>query len=718
MPDSLNPLEEKREIHLLDYWRTIWRGRWTILSIFVVVFTLVAIGTFTQKPVYRASVTVEITPQSRKVSPVAEVAETGMAQYGWYAEERYFNTQYEIIKSRDVARRVFDRLDLYNHPLFKKSVDSIGAFSEMIVVAPVKETGIVEISMEGLNPEEVASWVNTISEVYVERNLDQVVEATSRAVKALLSEIAPLKEKLEDTQRTSFEFAEKANLYVPENQQKITNDRLSTLQSELTEAQVKKGEIEGLLKQIDANRQNGGAYENIPQISGDTVVRDLYREKAGLEREYERLLVTYKDKHVRVLEKQKEIEETTQKIASEVDRIINGLRSQYDLLKDREAKLIKATDETRTESLQVNRKASGYEMVRGEATETKRIYDLISARVKEIDLSSSLLSNNLRILDKAPVPKVPVRPRTVLNLAIGMLLGILLGVGAIFFLDYMDNTVRTSDDVEQYLRLNLLAIVPKEADGTHSAFKEAYQTLRTSLLFSRKSRGANTVLITSAGPQEGKSCTTVNVARTLATAGEKVIIVDCDLRRPAIHTRLNLGRDGGVTNYILSSEGDDWRSYIKNTDMPNLYAMTCGPIPPNPADVFGHERFLSLLKELRAEFDWVFIDSPPVVSLADSMILASLADMVAFVIRHNENDKELIRRCVTNVRRINPNVIGAVLNSVDLERSHYKDYYYVGYYYYGESSSSKKGRKRRSSSIAAVTTPDTEDQDRVTRIVG
>src|SRR3989441_174904 len=717
MPDSLNPLEEKREIHLLDYWRTIWRGRWTILSIFVVVFTLVAIGTFTQKPVYRASVTVEITPQSRKVSPVAEVAETGMAQYGWYAEERYFNTQYEIIKSRDVARRVFDRLDLYNHPLFKKSVDSIGEFSEMIVVAPVKETGIVEISMEGLNPEEVASWVNTISEVYVARNLDQVVEATSRAVKALLSEIAPLKVKLADTQRDTFEFAEKANLYVPENQQKITDDRLSTLQSDLTETQVKRGEIEGLLKQIDTVRENHGSYENIPQISGDTVVRGLYQDKAGLEREYERLLVTYKDKHIRVLEKQKEIEETGEKIASEVDRIINGLRSQYDLLKDREAKLIKATDETRSESLQVNRKATSYEMVKGEATETKRIYDLISTRIKEIDLSSSLLSNNLRILDKAPVPKVPVRPRTILNMSLGMLLGLLMGVGTVFFLDYMDNTVRTSEDVEQYLRLNLLAIVPKQSDGTHAAVKEAYQTLRTSLLFSRKSRSANTVLITSAGPQEGKSCTTENLARTLATAGERVIILDCDLRRPAIHQRLNLGRDGGVTNYILSTEGDDWRNYVKSTDPPTLFAMPCGPIPPNPADVFGHERFLGLLKEVRAEFDWVFIDSPPVVSLADSMILASLADMVAFVIRHNENDKELIRRCVMNVRKINPNVIGAVLNNVDLERSHYKDYYYVGYYYYGESSSSRKGRKRRSSPpLAAVTDSDTEDK--VTRIVG
>src|SRR5439155_26200262 len=174
--------------------------------------------------------------------------------------------------------------------------------------------------------------------------------------------------------------------------------------------------------------------------------------------------------------------------------------------------------------------------------------------------------------------------------------------------------------------------------------------------------------------------------------------------------------DGDEINDILSTEADDWRNYVKSTDQPNLFALTCGPIPPNPADVFGHERFVSILKELRSEFDWVFIDSPPVVSLADSMILASLADMVAFVIRHNENDKELIRRCVMNVRKINPNVIGAVLNNVDLDRSHYKDYYYVGYYYYGESTSTKKSRKRRTPPLTAVTEPDAEEK--VTRIVG
>src|SRR5262245_56204237 len=716
MSNNLPTPEEKRDVHLLDYWRTVVRGRWTVLSIFVVVVTLVAIGTFTQKPIYRARATVEITPQARKVAPVADVSELGSGNYGWFAEERYFNTQYEIIKSRDVAQRVFDKLDLYNHPLFKKNSDPVGAFASMVQVVPIKDTGIVEITLEGPSPQEVQIWVNAIADAYVDRNLDLSIEATTRAVKALLSEVAPLREKLQNTQRSSFELAEKDNLYVPENQQKITNDRLSTLQADFTDTQVKRSEIESVLKRIDEIRQSGGSFETIPVISADAVVRDLYREKAGLERDLEKLLVTYREKHVKVLEKQSEIDKTSQKMASEIDRIISGLRTDYALLKDRETKLAAAIDSTRSEALRVNEEATTFELMRSEAVDTRRIYDLISARVKEIDLSASLLNNHLRVLDDAPLPEAHVQPTPVLNMAIGIILGLLLGVGTVFFLDYMDNTVRTSEDVERYLKLNILAIVPRDSDETRRAVREAYQTLRTSLLFSRKSRAANAVLVTSAGPQEGKTCTTVNLGRTLANAGEKVVIIDCDLRRPTVHQWLKVARDHGITNYILSTEGDDWRNYIKATEVPNLHALTSGPIPPNPADVFGQERFKRLLKELREEFDWVFIDSPPAVSLADATILASLCDMVTFVVKHNENDKDLIRRCVSDLRKVNPNVIGGVLNSIDVHRSDFKDYYYVGYYYYGETSASRKSKKSRSS--PALGTEEPGAAEKITRIVG
>jgi succinoglycan biosynthesis transport protein ExoP len=693
---------DRREVHLLDYWRILWRGRWTILSIFVVATTLVAIGTFTQKPVYRAKASVEIQPISRKVAPVAtEMSEMGASGYGWLAEERYFNTQYEIIRSRDVAGRVFDRLDLYNHPSFRNSSDPVGAFSRMVRIEPIKDTGIVEISLEGTNPEEVATWTNTVAEAYVDRNLELGVQAASKAVQSLLQEIQPLRERLLDTQKDTFEFAEKANLYVPENQQKITNEKLSTFQEELTKTEVRKGTLDSLLRQVEVVRRSGGSYESIPEIGSDKAVQDLTHERITLEREYERLLVTFKDKHVKVLEKKSEIDNLNKKIALEAERIISNFRTEFALIQDRQLELAREIDSTRSESLRVNQKATGYDQLRGEATEAKRIYDLISTRMKEIDISASLMTNNLRILDRAPVPKIPVKPRTLLNMAVGMLLALMLGVAAVFFLDYLDNTIRTSEDVEQFLGLNLLAIVPRDSEATRNAVREAYQTLRTSLLFSRKVRTANAALVTSSGPQEGKSQTTVNLARTLASAGERVVVIDCDLRRPTIHQRLNVPRDHGITNYILSP-GDDLSAYLKPTTTPNLFAITCGPIPPNPAEVFGHERFTGLLQELKRRFDWVLIDSPPVVSLADASILASMADLVMFVIKHNGNDKELIRRSVATLRKVSPHLVGAVLNNVDLERSHYRDYYYLGYYYYGESGTTHGTRRRKPAAVKSA----------------
>ncbi|HET8948031.1 MAG TPA: polysaccharide biosynthesis tyrosine autokinase [Candidatus Polarisedimenticolia bacterium] len=694
------PGADRREVHLLDYWRILWRGRWTIAAIFVVVTTLVALGTFTQKPIYRGQASVEIQLNSSKVAPVADVSDVGGTGFGWIAEERYFNTQYEIIRSRAVATRVFDRLDLYNHPMFQKASDPIDAFRSMVHIEPIKDTGIVEISLEGTNPEEVATWTNTVAEAYVDRNLELGVQAASTAVQSLLKEIEPLRTRLADTQKDTFDFAEKANLYVPENQQKITNEKLSTFQEELTRTQVRKGMLESLLRQVDQVRQTGGSFDSIPEISADKTVQELTHERVGLEREYQRLLITYRDKHVKVLEMKTELDKLNQRINAEAERIISNFKTEYALIVDRQHELAREIESTRSESLQINQKATGYDQLRGEATEAKRIYDLISSRMKEITISASLLTNNLRILDRAPVPKVAVKPRTVLNMAAGMLLALLLGLAAVFFLDYLDNTIRTSEDVEQFLGLNLLAIVPRDTEATRNAVREAYQTLRTSLLFSRKARTSNAALVTSAGPQEGKSQTTVQLARTLASAGERVVIVDCDLRRPTIHQRLDVAREHGVTNYILSPD-DDLNAYLKPTSTPNLSAITCGPIPPNPAEVFGHERFAGLLQELKRRFDWVLIDSPPVVSLADASILASMSDLVMFVIKHNGNDKELIRRSIVTLRKVSPHVVGAVLNNVDLDRSHYRDYYYLGYYYYGEAGS-RTGRRRKAAQAKAA----------------
>jgi capsular exopolysaccharide synthesis family protein len=245
--------------------------------------------------------------------------------------------------------------------------------------------------------------------------------------------------------------------------------------------------------------------------------------------------------------------------------------------------------------------------------------------------------------------------------------------------------VKTAEDVEHFLGLHILSVVPKHRKESAASVKEAYQTLRTSILFSSKARSLNTVLVTSAGPGEGKTSTAVSLARHLAAAGDRVVLVDADLRRPTVHSKLGIERAGGLTNYLLSTEGGQaWLRYLKDVpDAPNLKVISCGPIPPNPPELFSTEKFIDLITQFKKNFDWVVIDSPPLASLSDSLVLGSLTDMVCLVIKHNENNRDLIKRSVASLRKVNANVIGAVLNHVDLSRASYKDYYYAGYYYYG-----------------------------------
>lgn len=693
-PSSKAVPVERKEVHLRDYWATIVRWRWTITATFFIVTTLVALFTFLQAPVYRAIAKVEIQPSTRRVAPVADVSEMGNTGYSFFSEDRYYNTQFEVIKSRAVAEKVFDRLNLWSDPQFAKMKDPIEAFRSSVVVEPIELTGIVLISLDGSDRERTAQWVNTLADVYVERNMDIALQTTSRAVAALLQQLEPLRGKLKETQDQTFEIAQKQKIFVPEDQQKIIVGTMTKLQQELTDTQAQLSQKESIIRKIDEVSRSGGSYLSVPEIANDPNVEDLHKQRIALEQEKQKLLATYKKRHAKVVEVEKELERLDQNLADECDRIAGRVKTQYTLLKEHERKTLDQIGEAKSESLDLKQRTTNYELSRGDAADLRKIFDLLNSRIKELSLSANLLNNNIRILDKAQVPLAPIRPRKGLNLLIGILTGLVTGIGLAFFLEYLDNTVKTTEDVEQYLNLHILSIIPKVTDESSYAVRESLQTLRTSLLFSRKNRSRNLVLFTSAGPQEGKSTTLVNLARTMAASGERVAVLDCDLRRPIIHTHLDLDKRQGMTNYILAPEGEGWREYLKNSKVPNLYAMTSGPLPPNPPDIFGSDRFAQLLSEIKTHFDWVFIDSPPVASLTDSILLASMVDMVAFVIRHNQTDKDLARRCLANVRNVNPNVVGAVLNHVDLERSSYRDYYYVGYYYYGEGRGSKdRGKK-------------------------
>jgi capsular exopolysaccharide synthesis family protein len=288
-----------------------------------------------------------------------------------------------------------------------------------------------------------------------------------------------------------------------------------------------------------------------------------------------------------------------------------------------------------------------------------------------------------------------VSPNKRLNLVLGIMMGAFLGIAAAFFLDYLDNTFHLPEDIERDLQLNTLAIVPKfdrEQAGS-PVLKEAYQTLRTALIFLSKNRERKVVLLTSTAPQEGKSSTTARLGKALAAAGDRVLLVDCDLRRPTQHVHLELTRDNGLTDFLAAPQPFmNWRAYLKTAGSENLHVLTCGPIPPNPPELLGGDRFKRFLAEAREAYDWVLIDSPPAATLADAPLLGGLADVVLLVVRHNHTDRDLVRRTLQQLRRVGANVAGVILNNVDLDRAYGKEYAYAGYYYSEGGKDTRRGK--------------------------
>jgi capsular exopolysaccharide synthesis family protein len=271
----------------------------------------------------------------------------------------------------------------------------------------------------------------------------------------------------------------------------------------------------------------------------------------------------------------------------------------------------------------------------------------------------------------------------------GLLGGLLLGATIVLVIDYMDNTVRSPEHVEQFLRLHLLTYVPHTDSAGPASVKEAYHTLRTGLLFANRDKTSKTVLITSAGPGEGKTSTSLNLAQILASSGDRVVLIDCDLRRPSVHKYLGIPKEVGLTEYLAGRGELD--GYLKATAVPTLKVITSGPIPPNPPEMFDTERFQDLLPRLKASFDWVLVDSPPVLSVTDGVILSAVADGVILVVQHARYAREMVRRAVNQLRNVNATLLGCVLNNVRVTRDAYYYSYYYSYDYSGERQR-KRGR--------------------------
>lgn len=687
---------ESRTVHLRDYWKIVRRGRWTVITIFALVVGMTLLKVTFATPIYTATAVIEVKPEARRILPGQEQM-LGAEGGGWIAEEKYFNTQLEVLKSRDVAERTFRRLRLEHHPLFERAPDGVGRFAKMVEVRPKTETRLVFVSMSGPDPKETKEWVNTLADVYVKRNVQQAVASFTGIMDEISRGLETFRGNLEEADTKRLQIAADEELYVPENQQEILRKRLETYNEQLSTAKIEIGSLDAEIQGLERIRREGGDLLTLPRTALDPVVQDITAQRLEAEKDLRRIGTEKKARHPEYLAKLDDLEKINLNLDEQVARVVVKLRSQHRLKVAEASFLHEQIRKTEAEAFRVQQASSSYDISKNDAEAKRKVYDVVAETMERLTVGAQLISmnNNLSILDYAIEPRNPVKPRKLLSLVFGSGLGLLLGLLSVLFLDYLDNTVRSPEDIEQHLGLSILAIVPRRREANSHAHKEAFQSLRTSILFSSHNREKNVLLVSSAGPQEGKSNTTSSLARTFASAGDKVVVIDCDLRRPTQHLHMNGSREPGLTNYLLEGRVEDIGRYLQSTDVETLKLLSCGPIPPNPAELIGLAKFRELLETFKKTYDWVIIDSPPVMNLADTLLLASMAELVAIVIKHNENDRDLILRSVKQLRAVNANIIGAVLNNLDLGKGQ-GDYYYAGYYYYGEGTA-PDGKKRRSS---------------------
>lgn len=681
--------------HLRDYWRIVWRGRWTVLAILVLCVAVAVLRVSMATPIYKATAVLEVKPDARSVMP-GQQQWVGNEGRSWISDELYFNTQLEILRSRDLATRTFDKLDLGTHHRFVELEDdnlAIAAFSGSIEVKPKVNTRLVQLSITGPDPAECAEWANTLAHLYVDRNVEVAKENFNRIKDEIERSARNLTESLENADRAAASFTKGDDVFSPEDRQEILRKNLDTYSTELSTVRVKIGALKAELDSIDRVRREGGDLTSLPSIATNEAVINLIDSRRSYERELQRLAKEKTTMHPEYLKKEGDL----RKIEADIDDLAGGiveeLRQNYTLAVRQASNLEREIQRTETEGRELQESTSEYEIAQASVESKRRVYDVVTETVEQFSLNAQLIAenNNVRVVDDAVAPLYPIKPRKKLTVAFGGFVGLLLGIGAVLFLDYLDNTIRTPEDIEQYLGLNVLAIIPKYRNKDENPVREAFQSLRTSILFSSVSLERRTILMTSAGAQEGKSSTVHNLARALASAGDRVIVVDCDLRRPTVHKHMQMTRDPGLTNFLTTGRGGDYREFVRDTPHPNLYTLTCGPLPPNPTELLGTNRFQSLVETLGRDYDWVVMDTPPVANIADTVVLAPLADLVLLVIKHNENDRDLIRRSVKRLRDHHVEVAGTVLNSMSVGSGY--DSYYASYEY--EARDETKPRRSR-----------------------
>lgn len=739
---------DKEDTHLRDYWRIVRRRLWIPVSVVVVVVTLATIYNFRSPSIYEGVTKIEIQHEDRLVD-----LKDFQINVGGSDDAQYINTKLKALQSPKVAYFVAKALNLEHNSEFapgmarpfdstsesldvadgetdlQVEMDKLRGFIDILLgnveIKPVRETRLVEIHYRHQSRDLARKIADTWAEVFKAVSLRERYDANKEAASYLDSSVANYKLKLREAE-------ERLQNYLREKQVLDFGQKESTVASRLAE-------LNHLLLQAETEQKSAQlAYElsrtvadvtTLPEIQRDPITQELNKKLTELRQAHKQLLVEFTPEWPDVKKVAQQIEQLEGELRASHQRILNTLKNQYETAARRESALRAAFIQQRQETMQQNHAAIDAKMYQADIDSNRQLLDSLLQSQKGVEVSQAgMLKNNIRIAEVSPMPVSPVAPKRMQNILLAGLLALMGGVGLVLFLDYVNNKIESVEDIDRYLRLPALGVIPALEQGSkarrllskatngnnggseskelapamaangsviltqveaNSSIAESYRQLRTALLLSSAGHAPRTLLITSSQPAEGKTTTSVNTAISLAQTGAAVLIIDADLRRPRVHRVFGLKNNAGLSNY-LAGEGD--LASLIQIAMPNLYVLPVGPLPPNPAELLGSAKMKQAVETLSANFDYVVIDSPPVSSFADSLILSALVEGVIVVVKAGTTPREMAQRTKAHLQSVGAKILGVVVNQIKLQPHdyYYSSTYYSRYYYGGGDGDGKE----------------------------
>ncbi|MGC2423823.1 MAG: polysaccharide biosynthesis tyrosine autokinase [Nitrospirota bacterium] len=701
----------KEELGIRDYLMILSKRRVSAIVIFTLFVLVVTAVTFTMTPVYKATAQVYIESPNMQFNIQQQQQENQMDTAS------YLQTQMNILKSDAIARTVIAKLHLdqvefgkkaSSSPLsFLKSSDAaaapptmdsaVPAFEKRLNVEVVKNSNLVNVSYETQDPELAAAVANETVQVFIDQNIEMRTAPAKSYMTWLDGELDKIKNKMNESSDSLENFKRSRSLIGGgDRNSNVTLTALNDLNARVLAATAKRYEAEIKYQQVMKLSTVPGGLMSLPDVINNKLVQDLKTQEESINKDMAEKSKKFGDKHPVIIGLNNEMAQTKRQINSEVKLIVNGIKNDYEASLREESSLQAAFSRQKAEAMSYDQHAAEYEVKKEDMEGAKDIYQQVLKKAQETTVMGTINVSNVQLFDKATPPKKPSKPKKALNVLLGIVLGLFTGVGFALVSERMDNTYTSPEELEEHLGVPMLGIVPKSSQQDDkkpenivavtdpiSPMAESFRTIRSNILLSRKDRSPRVIQVCSALHGEGKSTVSINLACIMAAAGERILLIDGDMRRPRLHKVFEVPNSRGLSSVITKKA--ELADVLKKTGVPNLTFIPSGPLYSNPGEMLGSTAMFNLIAGLREQFDRVLIDCPPYLGIADASLLTPLSDGVVLVVRSGSTIKDAVWKIKKNMDVIKAEILGVVLNDMTTRSV---DYYY--HYNYTNYISTKR----------------------------